>query len=347
MTNRKREICTSGSVRDEDGQPPHLLGRRNFLHLAAGAAALPALSRIARAQAYPSRPVRIIVGFAPGGSSDITARLIGQWLSERLGQQFVIENRPGAGTNIATEAVVRAAADGYTLLLVTAANAINATLYDKLNFNFIRDIAPVAGIMRVPYVMVVNPSVPAKSVPEFIAYAKANPRKPSMASAGTGAGSHIAGELFNMMAGVNMIHVPYRGVAPALTDLLGGQVQVTFASMPSVIEYIKSGALRALAATTTTRSDALPDIPTVGEFVPGYEASAWFGIGVPKNTPAEIVDKLNKEINAGVADPNMKARLADLGGTVLAGWPADFGKLIAEETEKWGKVVKFSGAKAD
>jgi tripartite-type tricarboxylate transporter receptor subunit TctC len=321
------------------------LPRRQFLHLAAGAAALPAVSRAARAQTYPTRPVHLIVPFAPAGSSDLTARLIGQWLSERLGQQFVIDNRPGAGTNIGTEAVERAAADGYTLLLVTAANAINATLYDKLNFNFIRDIAPVAGIMRVPYVMVVNPSVPAKSVPEFIAYARANPRKPNMASAGTGAGSHIAGELFKMMAGVDMVHVPYRGVAPALTDLLGGQVQVTFASMPSVIDYIKSGALRAFAVTTTTRLEVLPDIPTVGEFVPGYEASAWFGIGVPKNTPAEIVDKLNKEINAGLVDPKLKARFADLGGTVIMGSPADFGRFIAEETEKWGKVIKFAGIK--
>jgi len=323
------------------------LPRRQFLHLAAGGAALPVVSRAARAQAYPTRPVRMIVPFAPAGSSDLTARLIGQWLSERLGQQFVIDNRPGAGTNIGTEAVERAAADGYTLLLVTAANAINATLYDKLNFNFIRDIAPVAGIMRVPYVMVVNPSVPAKSVPEFIAYARANPRKPNMASAGTGAGSHIAGELFKMMAGVDMVHVPYRGVAPALTDLLGGQVQVTFASMPSVIDYIKSGALRAFAVTTTTRLEVLPDIPTVGEFVPGYEASAWFGIGVPKNTPAEIVDKLNKEINAGLVDPKLKARFADLGGTVMMGSPTDFGRFIAEETEKWGKVIRAANIKAD
>jgi tripartite-type tricarboxylate transporter receptor subunit TctC len=323
------------------------LPRRQFLHLAAGVVALPAVSRIACAQAYPTRPVRWIVGFAPGGGVDIIARLTGPWLSERLGQPFVIENRPGAGTNIATEAVVRAAADGYTLLLVTAANAINATLYDKLNFNFIRDIAPVAGIMRVPYVMVVNPSVPAKSVPEFIAYAKANPRKPNMASAGTGAGSHIAGELFNMMAGVNMIHVPYRGVAPALTDLLGGQVQVTFASMPSVIEYIRAGRLRALAVTTATRSDALPAIPTVGEFVPGYEASAWYGVGVPKNTPAEIVDKLNEAIDAGLADPTIKARLADLGGVPMPMSPAEFGKFIAEETEKWGNVIRALNIKAD
>jgi tripartite-type tricarboxylate transporter receptor subunit TctC len=323
------------------------LPRRQFLHLAAGVAALPAISRIAMAQAYPTRPVRWIVGFAPGGGVDIIARLMGQWLSERLGQPFVIENRPGAGTNIATEAVVNAPPDGYTLLVANLANAINATLYEKLNFNFIRDIAPVAGIMRVPHVMVVNPSVPAKTIPEFIAYAKANPGKINMASGGVGGPSHVSGELFNMMAGVNMIHVPYRGVAPALTDLLGGQVQVTFGSMPSSIAYIRTGKLRALAVTTATRSEVLPDVPTVGEFVPGYEASGWYGIGAPKATPAEIVDKLNKEINAALADANMKARLADLGGTVLPGSASDFGKHIAEETEKWAKVVKFAGIKAD
>ena len=295
------------------------LPRRKFLHLAAGAAALPAVSRVAWAQAYPTRPVRIIVGLPPGGATDIVARLIGQWLSERLGQPFVIENRPGAGTNIGTEAVVRAPPDGYTLLLVGRRNAINATLYDKLNFNFIRDIAPVAGIIRVPLVMVVNPSVPAKTVPEFIAYAKANPGKINMASAGIGTPGHVAGELFKMMAGVDMVHVPYRGAAPALTDLLGGQVQVMFGTTVSSIEHIRAGKLRALAVTTATRSEALPDIPTVGEFVPGYEASAVFGIGAPRNTPAEIVDKLNKEINAALADPKIKARLADLGGAVLAG----------------------------
>jgi tripartite-type tricarboxylate transporter receptor subunit TctC len=323
------------------------LPRRTFLHLAAGAAALPAVSRFAWAQTYPTKPVRVVVGAPPGGGHDIFARLMGQWLSERLGQQFVVENRPGGGENIATEAVVRAAADGYTLLLVTVTNAINATLYDKLNFNFIRDIAPVAGIMRVPYVMVVNPSVPAKSVPEFIAYAKANPSKLNMGSGGIGTPFHVAGELFKMMTGVDMVHVPYRGVAPALADLIAGQVQVMFFTTVSSIEYIKAVRLRALAVTTATRSDALPNIPTVGEFVPGYEASTWYGVGVPKNTPAEIVDKLNKEINAALADPNMKTRFADLGGTVLAGSPAEFGKVIAEETEKWGKVVKFSGAKAD
>lgn len=319
--------------------------RRQFLHLAAGAAALPAVSRIARAQTYPTRPVRIIVGLAAGGGVDILARLIGQWLSERLGQPFVIENRPGAGSNIGTEAVVKALPDGYTLLLANAANAINATLYEKLNFNFLRDIAPVAGLTRVPNIMVVNQSLPAKTVLEFIAYAKANPDKISMGSAGTGSTPHVAGELFKMMAGVNMVHVPYRGVAPALTDLLGGQVEVVFATMPSSIEYVRAGRLRPLAVTTATRSEVLPDIPTVAEFVPGYEASQWYGVGAPKNTPAEIVAKLNQEINAALADPKMKARLADLGGTVLAGSPSDFGKLIADETEKWAKVVKFSGAK--
>ena len=294
------------------------LPRRNFLHLAAGAAALPAVSRVARAQAYPTRPVRIIVPFAPAGSADIVARLIGQWLSERLGQPFVIENRPGAGTNIGTEAVVRAPADGYTLLLVGSSSAINATLYDKLTFNFIRDIAPVASIIRQPNVMLVNPSVPAKTVPEFIAYAKADPGKINMASAGNGSSSHVFGELFKMMAGVNIVHVPYRGGAPALTDLLAGQVQATFVPVPASIEYVRAGKLRALAVTTTTRSDALPDIPTVGDFVRGYEASGFVGLGAPKNTPAEIIEKLNKEINAALADPKIKARLADLGGTVLA-----------------------------
>jgi tripartite-type tricarboxylate transporter receptor subunit TctC len=323
------------------------LPRRKFLHLAAGAAALPAASRIARAQAYPTRPVRIIVPFAPAGASDITARLIGQWLSERLGQQFVIENRPGGGGNIGTEAVVRAPADGYTLLMVGSANASNATFYDKLNFNFIRDIAPVGSVFRGPYVMVVNPSVPARSVPEFIAYAKANPGKLTMASSGTGAVPHVAGELFKMMAGIDMVHVPYRGGGPALTDLLAGQVQVYFPTTVASIGYIRAGRLRALAVTAATRSDALPDIPTVGEFLPGYEASTWYGVGAPKGTPAEIVEKLNKEVNAGLADPTMKARLADLGGDVLALSPADFGKLIAEETAKWAKVVKFSGVKAE
>ena len=321
--------------------------RREFLYLAAGAAALPTVTRIAGAETYPTRPVHIIVGYAPGGATDIMARLVGQWLSERLGQQFVIENRPGAGSNIAAEAVVRAPADGYTLLLVGVSNAINATLYDRLNFNFIRDITPVAGIIRDTYVMVVNPSFPAKTVPEFVAYAKADPGRINFGSAGIGSPNHVTGELFKIMTGINLLHVPYRGIALALSDLLGGQVQVAFASMPSSIEFVRAGRLRALAVTTATRSEVLPDVPTVGEFVPGYEASAWYGIGAPKATPAEIVNKLNKEINAGLADPKMKARLADLGGTPFLGSPADFGKLIADDTEKWGKVVEFSGAKVD
>jgi tripartite-type tricarboxylate transporter receptor subunit TctC len=323
------------------------LPRRQFLHLAAGAAALPAVSRLARAQAYPTRPVRLIAPVAPGGAGDILARLMGQWLSERLGQPFIIENRPGGGNNIGTEAVVRAPADGYTLLLAGTPNTVNVTLYEKLNFNFIRDIAPVAGVIRGSFVMVVNPSVPAKSVPEFIAYAKANPRKLNMASAGNGTASHVAGELFKMMAGVDMVHVPYRGGGPALNELLGGQVQVMFPTTVSSIGYIRSGRLRALAVTAATRSDALPDIPTVGEFLLDYEASNWFGVGAPKATPAEIVEKLNKEINAGLADRKLNARLADLGGDVLALSPADFGKFIADETEKWAKVIKFVGIKAD
>jgi len=321
------------------------LPRRRFLHLAAGAAALPVVSPIAGAEDYPTRPVRIIVGFAAGGGNDIVARLMGPWLSERLGQPFIVENRPGADTNIATEAVVRAPPNGYTLLLASASNAINATFYDKLNFNFIREIEPVAGIMRVPSVMVVHPSVPAKTVPEFIAYAKANPGKINMASGGRGAPSHLAGELFKMMAGVDMVHVPYRGTGPALADLIGGQVQVLFFALPSSIPSIRAGKLRALAVTTTARSEALPDIPTVGDLLPGYEASQWYGVGAPKNTPSEIIDRLNCEINAGLADPKIKAQLADLGGTALAGPPADFGKLIADETEKWGKVVTSVGIK--
>jgi tripartite-type tricarboxylate transporter receptor subunit TctC len=321
--------------------------RRNFLHLAATTAALPALPTIARGQAYPTRPVRIIVGFAAGGGADTTARLMGQWLSERLGQQFIIENRPGAGSNIGAEAVTKAAADGYTLLLVTTANAINATLYDKLNFDFARDIASVAGIMRVPNVMEVNPSLPVKTIPEFIAYAKSNTRTLNYASGGSGTTAHVAGELFRNLTGINMQHVPYRGIGPALTDLLGGQVQVMFDAMSGSIEHIRAGRLRALAVTTAARSEALPDVPTVSEFVPGFEVSQWYGVGVPKNTPADIIGRLNKEINVGLADPRLKVRLADLGGTVLVGSPADFGKLIADETEKWGKVVKSSGAKPD
>jgi tripartite-type tricarboxylate transporter receptor subunit TctC len=323
------------------------LPRRYFLYLAAGTAALPALARIARAQTYPSRPVRLIVPFAPGGASDITARLVGQWLSERLGQPFVIENRPGGGGNIGTEAVVRAPPDGYTLLLCGTPNATNAALYDKLSFNFIRDIAPVAGIEREPHVMVVNPSVPAKTVPEFIAYAKANPGKLTMASGGTGTPSHVFGELFKMMAGVDMVHVPYRSAGLALTDLLGGQGQIIFPTTVASIEYIRAGRLRALAVTAATRSKALPQIPTVSEFVPGFEATGWYGVGAPKNTPAEIIDRLNKEINAALADPKIKARLADLGGDVLALSPADFGKLIADETEKWRKVIRAANIKAE
>ncbi|HEY2227925.1 MAG TPA: tripartite tricarboxylate transporter substrate binding protein [Xanthobacteraceae bacterium] len=301
----------------------------------------------ARALDYPTRPVHVVVGYPAGGTVDILARLLGQYLSERFGQQFIIDNRSGAGNNIGTEVVVTAPADGYTLLLVNPANGINATLYEKLPFNFIRDIAPVAGIVRVPNVMEVNPAVPAKSVTEFITYAKANPGKVNMASSGNGTSIHVSGELFKMMTGVDMLHVPYRGSAPALTDLMGGQVQVLFDNMPSSIEYLKAGKLRPLAVTTAARSDALPGVPTVAETVPGYEASAWFGLGAPKGTPAEIVDKLNAAVNAGLADPKLKARLADLGGTMLVGTPADFGKLIAEETEKWAKVVKFSGARPD
>jgi tripartite-type tricarboxylate transporter receptor subunit TctC len=322
------------------------LPRRTFLHLAAGAAALPVTSRFAWAQDYPSRPVRVIVGFAPGGPVDIIARLISQWLSERLAQQFIVENRPGAGSNIGTEAVVRAPADGYTLLLITSTNAINTTLYDKLNFNFIRDIEPVASLLRTTHVMAVHPSVPAKTVPEFIDYAKANPGKINMASGGIGSAPHIYGELFKTMTGVDLVQVHSRGAGPALVDLLAGQVQIIFVNTAASIEYIRAGRLRALAVTTETRSEALPDVPTVGEFLPGYEASGWNGVGVPKGTPAEIIDKLNREINTALADPKIKAR-PDLGGNVLALSPADFGKLIAEETEKWAKVVRAANIKAE
>jgi len=323
------------------------LPRRRFLHLAGGAAALPAVSHTAWAQTYPARPVHIIVGFSAGGPNDILARLIGEWLSKRFSQPFVIENRPGAGSNLATETVVRAPPDGYTLLLVGSPNAINATLYDKLDFNFIRDIAPVASFVRGALVMVVHPSVPARTVPEFVTYAKANPGKVSYGSGGVGGITHITAELFKMMAGIDMVHVPYRGVAPALTDLLGGQVQVLFTNPALLVPHIRAGKLRALAITTATRLEALPDIPTAGEFVSGYEASSFFGVGAPRNTPAEIVDKLNKEIDAGLADPKIKARLADLDGTVLGGSPADFGKLIAEETEKWGKVIRAANVKPE
>ena len=305
------------------------------------------MSRFARAQTYPTRPVRLIIGYPPGGSADMTARLMGQWLSERLGQTFVIESRPGAATNIATEAVVHAPPDGYTLLLVAPANAINATLYEKLNYNFVHDIAPVAGLIRFPNVMEVNPSVPAKTVPEFIAYAKANPGKLNMASSGNGSTIHVSGELFKMMTGISMIHVPYRGGAPALTDMISGQVQVMFDNVPTSIEFIRAGKLRPLAVTTAQRSEVLPDLPTVADFVPGYEASAWYGVGAPKGTPAEIIDKLNSEINAILANPKTKSRFAELGASLIGGSPANFGKLIVEETDKWGKVVRFSGAKPD
>jgi tripartite-type tricarboxylate transporter receptor subunit TctC len=323
------------------------LPRRQFLRLAGAAAALPAISHIAGAQSYPTRPVRLIIGYPPGGSADITARLIGQWLSDRLGQQFVIESRPGAGTNIATEAALRSPPDGYTLFLVAPANAINATLYDKLNYNFIRDMTPIAGIIRFSNVMEVHPSVPVKTVPEFIAYAKANPGKLNFASSGNGSTIHMSGELFKMMTGVNMVHVPYRGGAPALTDLLAGQVQVMFDNVPTSAEHVRTGRLRGLAVTSTTRLAVLPDLPPLSDFLPGYESSAWYGLAAPKNTPAEIVDKLNKEVNAILADPKSKARFEELGATLLPGSPADFGKLVADETEKWGKVVKFAGVKAE
>jgi tripartite-type tricarboxylate transporter receptor subunit TctC len=321
--------------------------RRRFLQLAAGAAALPAVSGSAWSQAYPSRPVRIIVGLAAGGATDIVARLIGQWLSDRLGQQFVVENRPGANGNIATEAVVNASPDGHTLLAISPAAATNGALYDKLNFDFQRDIAPVAGILRVANVMAVSLSLPVKTIPEFIAYAKANPNKINMASAGIGSSNHLSGELFKLMTGAPMLHVPYRGAAPALTDLIGGQVQVIFSAVPSTVEYIKGDKVRALAVTSTSRSETLPNLPTVAEFVPGYEASNWWGIGAPKNTPAAIVERLNKEINAAFADPKTRARLSELGGDVLTGPPADFGKLIADETEKWGKVIRTANIKAN
>ena len=323
------------------------LARRRFLHLAAGAAALPTASRFAWAQAYPSRPVRLIIGYPPGGSADITARLTGQWLSERLGQPVVIESRPGAATNLATEAVVRASPDGYTLLLVAPANAINATLYDKLSFDFLRDIVPVAGIIRFPNVVVVNPSLPIKTIPELIAYAKANPGKLNMASSGNGSTIHMSGELFKMLTGINMVHVPYRGGAPALTDLIAGQVHVMFDNIPTSAEHIKAGRLRGLAVTSAARSQVLPDLPTVADFLPGYEASAWYGLGAPKNTPDEVIDKINKGMNAVLADPKPQARFAELGASLLPGSPADFSRLVADETEKWGKVVRFAGVKAD
>jgi tripartite-type tricarboxylate transporter receptor subunit TctC len=323
------------------------LPRRRFLHLAGAAAALPAVSRFAWAQAYPTRPVKLIIGYVPGGSADVTARLMGQWLTERLGQPVIVESRPGAGSNIGTEAAVRAPADGYTLLLVAPANAINASLYDKLNYNFLRDIVPVAGLIRFANVMEVNLSVPVKTVPEFIAYAKANPGKINMASSGNGSTIHMSGELFKMMTGIDMVHVPYRGGAPALTDLMGGRVQVMFDNIPTSIEHIRAGRLRGLAVTGTTRSNLLPDTPTVADFVPGYEASAWYGLGAPKSTPAEIVNKLNATVNAILADPIVKERFDSMGATLITSSASEFGKYVAQETEKWAKVVKFSGAKPD
>lgn len=321
--------------------------RRQVLQMGAAVVILPAFAERTEAQTYPSKPVHVIVPFAPGGNTDLIARLVGQWLSDHLGQPFIIENRPGGGTNVGTEAVIRAPADGYTLLSVHPPSAINATLYEKLRFNFTRDIAPIAGIMRAPFVMVVNPSVPAASVPEFIAYARANPNRINMASAGIGSGPHVAGELFKMMAGVSIVHVPYRGTGPALTDLLGGQVQVYFDAIPTPIQYIRSGQLRALAVTSASRSEALPELPTVGDFLPGFEASFWGGFGAPKSTPLQIVESLNTEINACLGDPKIKARLAEFGGTTMAGSPADFGSLIIEETAKWGKVVKYAGIKPE
>jgi tripartite-type tricarboxylate transporter receptor subunit TctC len=323
------------------------LPRRRFLHLAASMAVLPAVPRIARAQAYPARPVRIFVGFAPGGPTDILARLVGQWLSERLGQQFIVENRTGGSGNLATENVINAPADGYTLLQTAPANTINATLFDKLNFNFIRDTAPIAGTMRTFYIMVVNPSLPVKSVAEFIAYAKVNRGKVSYASAGSGTPQHVSAELFKLMTGVEMLHVPYRGSIPAMTDLMGGQVHVMFDNMATALEPVRAGKLRALAVTTAARVPAAPELPTVGETVPGFEVSAQFGLVAPRKTPPEIIAMLNREINAGLADPKIKARLDQLNGQITVGSPADFGKLLAEETEKWGKVVKFAGAKPD
>ena len=342
-TTARRRLVPRGNERRLVAQHP----RRRFLSLAAGAAALPAVSKIARAQAYPTRPVRIIVAVAAGSAPDILARLIGQWLSERLGQPFIIENRPGAGSSVAAEVVVNAPADGYTLLVAGTANAVNATLYEKLNYNFIRDLAPVAGVTRSYIVVVVNPSFSAKTIPDLIVHAKANPGKVNMASAGVGSGSHLSGELFKMMAGVDMVHVPYRSAGAALTDLIGGQVQVSFPGALESFEYVRAGTLRALAVGTARRTDALPDVPAVAEFLPGYEASTWFGIVAPKNTPADIVERLNNQINLALADPRLQARIASLGGAGFPGSSADFGKHLAEDIEKWAKVVKFSGARPD
>jgi tripartite-type tricarboxylate transporter receptor subunit TctC len=327
--------------------PSHALSRRDFLHATTAAVALALLPRGAGADTYPTRPVRLVVPFPAGGATDLLARLIGQWLTERTGQPFIIDNRPGAGGNIGTEAVVRAPPDGYTLLAFDTTSAVNATLYDRLNFNFIRDIAPVASIVRLPFVVLLHPSVPVRTISELIAYAKANPGKINMASAGNGTLPHVAGELFKMMTGTEMVTVTYRGAAPALADLLGGQVQVYFGTTPASIEHVRAGRLRAIAVTTAARLDLLPDLPTVNDVVPGYEATGWWGIGAPKGTPADIIERLNGDINAALADPALKARIADLGGTALIGSPADFGRLIADETEKWGKVVKFSGAKPE
>jgi tripartite-type tricarboxylate transporter receptor subunit TctC len=338
---------TDMTMKVPEGEDAMKLPRRTILQLAAGAAVLPLTSRFARAQAYPNKPVRFVVGFAAGGANDILARLFGEWFAERLGQPFIVENRPGASGNIAAEAVAKSAPDGYTLLFVNAPNAINATLYDKLNFNFATDIVPVGGIMRVPNIMEVTPSLPVRTVPEFIAYAKANPEKLNMGSAGIGTSIHVSGELFKMMTGIRMAHVPYRGSAPLLTDLMGGQVQVTFDNLPASIEFIRAGKLRPLAVTTATRSEALPNVPTIAQFVPGYEASAWFGIGAPRNTPPDVIATLNREVNAGLADPKIKAKLADLGGTIIPGSPADFGRLIASEIEKWAKVIKFANIKPE
>ena len=347
MKNRKREICTSGSVRDEDGQPPHLLGRRAFLHLAAGAAALPAVSRLARAQSYPSRPVHWIVSFSAGGANDTVARIIGQYLSDHLGQQFIIENRVGAGGNVGMESALSSAPDGYTIAFVGPNNAISATLYEKLPFDFIRDSVPVAGTMRLTNVMVVNPAVPANNVAEFIAYAKANPGKINFASGGVGTSPYLSGELFKAMTGVNLVHVPYRGGAPALTDLLAGQVQVLFDNLPGPIGHIKTGRVRALGVTASKRVGSIPDVPTIGETVPGYEATVWYGIAAPKGTPPEIVEKLNQAVNVVLANPKLQIRLAELGGEPMPMTPAEFGKLVADETEKWAKVVKFAGIKPE
>jgi tripartite-type tricarboxylate transporter receptor subunit TctC len=347
MKNRKLEICTSGSVRDEDGQPHHLLGRRKFLRLAAGAAALPVASRAARAQGYPSRPVHWIVSFSAGGPNDTIARIIGQYLSDHLGQQFIIENRVGAGGNVGMQSALSAPPDGYTIAFVGPNNAINATMYEKLPFDFIHDSVPVAGTMRLTNVMEVHPALPANSVAEFIAYAKANPGQINFASGGVGTSPHLSGELLKAMTGINIVHVPYRGTAPALTDLLAGQIQVLFDNLPGSIGHIRTGKVRALGVTASKRVPAIPDVPTIGETVPGYEASVWYGIAAPRGTPPEIVETLNQAVNAVLADSKLKARLAELGGEAMPLAPAEFGKLVAAETEKWGKVIRAANIKAD